>query len=44
MGRRFDEATVFRLARAFERETGWRVEPPLGEGDGAGAGAAGATA
>ncbi|HEX9670955.1 MAG TPA: Asp-tRNA(Asn)/Glu-tRNA(Gln) amidotransferase subunit GatA [Thermoanaerobaculia bacterium] len=27
MGRPFDEATVFRAARAFEREAGWRVAP-----------------
>ena len=29
MGRRHDDATVLRLARAFEREAGWRVDPPL---------------
>ncbi len=29
IGRRFDEPNVLRLARAFERETDWRVAPPL---------------
>ncbi len=27
VGRAFDEATVFRAARAFEREAGWQVAP-----------------
>jgi aspartyl-tRNA(Asn)/glutamyl-tRNA(Gln) amidotransferase subunit A len=27
MGRPFEEATVFRAARAFERQVGWRVAP-----------------
>jgi aspartyl-tRNA(Asn)/glutamyl-tRNA(Gln) amidotransferase subunit A len=27
MGQAFDEATVFRVARAFERQVGWRVAP-----------------
>ena len=29
-GRPFDEATVLRAGRAFEREVGWRVEPAFG--------------
>jgi aspartyl-tRNA(Asn)/glutamyl-tRNA(Gln) amidotransferase subunit A len=29
MGRHFDEATVFRVARAFERQINWQVAPPF---------------
>jgi aspartyl-tRNA(Asn)/glutamyl-tRNA(Gln) amidotransferase subunit A len=37
MGRPFDEATVFRAARAFELQTGWQVAPRF-QGAEAGAG------
>jgi len=30
VGRPFDEATLFRVARAYERATGWRRPPPQG--------------
>jgi aspartyl-tRNA(Asn)/glutamyl-tRNA(Gln) amidotransferase subunit A len=29
-GRRFDEATVLRIADAYERETGWWKQEPRG--------------
>ncbi|HSS48276.1 MAG TPA: Asp-tRNA(Asn)/Glu-tRNA(Gln) amidotransferase subunit GatA [Thermoanaerobaculia bacterium] len=37
MGRPFDEATVFRVSRAFEREVGWSVAPTFREAGGAAA-------
>jgi aspartyl-tRNA(Asn)/glutamyl-tRNA(Gln) amidotransferase subunit A len=37
MGRPFDEATVFRAARAFEREAGWQVAPSFRGAEAAGA-------
>jgi len=29
MGRRFDEATLLRIADAYERDTEWPTQPPL---------------
>jgi Asp-tRNA(Asn)/Glu-tRNA(Gln) amidotransferase A subunit family amidase len=28
IGKPFDEATVYRVARAYERETGWTAQHP----------------
>jgi aspartyl-tRNA(Asn)/glutamyl-tRNA(Gln) amidotransferase subunit A len=41
IGRRFDEAGVLRLAHAFERRIGWRVEPGFETGETAEEGEAG---